>query len=158
MVDLFQEFYALHPKRQRFYKEKSRRHIIKAPYLLHEMIGMLLRTNGEMSYKTMEEDLGGVVSLNVIQRNVKSLEGFKHWKIRLLTHLNNASKEKRGLWDETLWFFWKSAKYVVPQVKFVLYCMDEKWFYVVFNHTMDKVVTSIGLEPVEHHVHQNSHV
>ena len=58
----------------------------------------------------------------------------------------------------TLWFFWKSAKYVVPQVKFVLYRMDEKWFYVVFNHTMDKVVTSIGLGPVKHYVQHKSHV
>ena len=96
----------------------------------------------------MEEDLGGVVSLNVIQRNVKSLEGFKHWKIRLLTHLNNASKEKIGRWDEILWFFWKSANYVVPQVKIVLYHMDKKWFYAVVTRAMKKFVMSIGLEPV----------
>ena len=43
-------------------------------------------------------------------------------------------------------------------MKFVLYHMDKKMFYSVVARAMDKVVMSIGLEPVEHYVQHKSHV
>ena len=92
MNDLFQELYALHTKRWRVYKEETRIHLIRVNCLHPELIGMLLRKNGEISYKTMETNLGGFVSINAIRRHVQILEIFKHRKSRLFPQINNAEK------------------------------------------------------------------
>ena len=93
----------------------------------------------------MEVNLGEVVSINAILRHVQILEGFKQRKTRPLPKLNNTAKKKRVRWADILGFFWRSGNDVSPQVEFVLYHLDENWFYADFTCAMDKVVTSIGL-------------
>ena len=51
------------------------------PYFHQELKYMLLHTNGKIVYKTIEGNLGEVVSANYIKRHVKSLDGSRLRKI-----------------------------------------------------------------------------
>ena len=73
---------------------------------------------GKLLYKTIEANLVEVVIINYIQRNVQSLEVFRHRKMIMLTKLNSAARDNTVCWADAFWFLWNSAKSVAPWMIF----------------------------------------
>jgi hypothetical protein len=127
--------------------------------LWDELKVFLLRTKGKVTFECMALYLGNIVSANCIRKFLMLQEGFKMRKDRLLPHLDAAAKEQRVVWCHTFWKFWKSVKAVpVTKMRFVLVHMDEKWFYTVRTRTNCKVLTLIGLDPIDYHVQHKLHI
>ena len=152
--ELFAEYNAITVEQKLSYNDKAQRLMYRAPFLHQELCSLLLKTKGKFPYKVMSAHLEDVSSTNTIRNHTQPLKGFKHRKNRLSHLLDEASKKQRVVWAETFWFFWKSARALAPRMKIILYHMYDKWFYVVFTRSKDKVVMSIGLE-VEYHFIQH---
>lgn len=140
------------------YEQRAQQNLLRGPYLHQELCDILLSTKGKLSYESMAMKLGDIVSQNTVRLHIQSLDGFCHRKSRLLPHLSEACRKKRVIHCETFWVFWESAKVVSAQIRYIYAMKDEKWFFVVVTRTKNKVVTSIGLEEVDHFVQHRSHV
>lgn len=130
-----------------------------ANFLWDEVKEALLRTNGKVSYQALCSYLKGIICVNTLRKFLKSIEGFKLQRNRVLPHLHQAHKEKRLAWAKMYITFWSAVK-KIPHEKclYILLHMDEKWFYACRSRGHNKVLTSIGLFPSNYYVHHKSHV
>ena len=141
------------------FKIIASRDLARSTHLWDELKTLLLRSKGKISYRTMENQLGGLVCANTIAAWLKRQDGFTVRKDRVLPSLDSQAKLLRVVWAHSFWLFWASARCVKPETAiFVLVHMDEKWFYAVKSRTNCKVLTSIGLEPSDYRAHHKSHV
>ena len=80
-------------------------------------------------------------------------------KDRILPALDAQAKQRRIKWAHTFFAFYKSVRAIDPaKCIVVLVHMDEKWFYAVVARTNCKVLTSIGLDPVDYFCHHKNHI
>ena len=137
----------------------AQRDFQRSRFLWTELKELLLKCKGKISYATMANQLGDIVSPNTIAKWLKQQKGFSTRKDRVLPSLDKAAMLRRVVWAHTFWIFWYSARLVNPeQAIFVLVHMDEKWFYALKTRSNCKVLTSIGLEPAEYYAHHKNHI
>lgn len=107
----------------------------------------------------MSDQLNNIVSPNTIRVWLKSQEGFKLRRNRILPALDAAAKLQRLQWTHSFWLFWLSATLIPVEKAIMVLChMDEKWFYAVRTRCNTKVCTSIGLEPHDYYAHHKNHI
>ena len=131
----------------------------RAVHLWDELKDLLLKTKGKISYKTMRQQLGSIVSENTIRKWLKRQDGFRLRRDRILPSLDAAAKLRRLVWTHSFWLFWLSARLIPIEKAIMVVChMDEKWFYAVRTRCNTKVLTSIGLEPNDYYAHHKNHI
>ena len=122
--------------------------------LWDELKQLLLNTHGKLSYQKIAKQLGNIVSPTTIKKYLKQQEGFHMRKNRILPALGQQAMGQRLQWAHTFFVFWKSVKAISKRkTQFVLVHMDEKWFYVCVMQSNNKVLTLIGLEPIDYYAH-----
>ena len=156
---LREEFNALSEDEKMNYQILADADLERARHLKEELIDVLQKTNGMVSYETLAAQLGDIVSKDCIRRYCKSQEGFKMRKDRLLPHLCAQAKKKRVQWAESFCLFWKSVSIIKTEnCIMALVQMDEKWMYVVRCRTTNKVIPLWNVHGKDRHVHHKSHV
>lgn len=157
--ELKQKYEGLDDETKKKYEiEASVRHQ-RSSFLWDELKKLLLDTKGTLSYVAMSAQLNDIVCADTIRRFLLTKEGYHIRKSRLIPHLTKGNIAKRKEWAETYWVFWKAVKTINNETtQYVMVHMDEKWFYAVKTRSNCKVLTSIGLEPTNHHVQHRSHV
>ena len=94
-----------------------------------------------------------------MRTHVQSLDGFKVRTNRILPFLDISAKDRRVVWGETFWQFWKSVRALKPDKNVVVLChMDEKWFYAIRTRNNQKVVTREGVLPSNFDAQHKSHI
>ena len=107
---LQEEFENLPEDDKESYEIIARRHFDRSQTLWDELKVLLLKTKGKIGYKTMADQLGEkIVSQHAIHTWLTSRVGFKMRKDRILPSLDPAARERRVVWGESFWLFWKSA-------------------------------------------------
>ena len=156
---LHEEFDALSENEKMNYQILADADLERARHLKEELIDVLQKTNGMVSYETLAAQLGDIVSKDCIRRYCKSQEGFKMRKDRLLPHLCAQAKKKRVQWAQSFCLFWKSVSIIKTEnCIMALVQMDEKWMYVVRCRTTNKVIPLWNVRGKDRHVHHKSHV
>ena len=156
---LKEEYEALDDGTKQSLEVMAQRDLIRSRSLWGKLCDVLLKSKGKVSYRTLANHLGNIVSYSTIMRTLKDQEGFTTRKDRILPHLDNSAKLRRVAWAELFWMFWKCAKCCpTTKVKFVLVHMDEKWFYAIRTRSNCKVLTSIGLHANDYFATHKNHV
>jgi hypothetical protein len=156
---LREEFDALSEDEKMNYQILADADLERARHLKEELVEVLQKTDGMVSYETLAAQLGDIVSKDCIRRYVKSQEGFRMRKDRLLPHLCAQAKKKRVQWAESFCVFWKSVSIIkTEKCQVVLTQMDEKWMFVVRCRTTNKMIPLWNVQGKDRHVHQKSHV
>ena len=157
--ELRQEFEALPEDEKMNYQILADADLERACHLKEELIDILQKTKGMVSYETLAAELGDIVSKESIRKFCKSQEGFRMRKDRLLPHLDIQAKMRRFKWAESFCVFWKSCKIIKTEnVAVVLTQIDEKWMYVVRCRTTNKVIPLWNVHGKDRYVHHKSHV
>ena len=131
----------------------------RATYLWEELKNVLLKTRGKVSYVALCNYLQNIVCPNTIRNYLQSKEGYYMCRDKIFPHLDKTHKEKRLDWAYRYLTFWDAiAKMDEDKIIHVLIHMDEKWFFAAVLRAYNKVLTSIGLEPSNYHVHHKSHL
>ena len=131
----------------------------RAAFIWGELKQLLIKTKGKVSYRTMANQLGDIMSPNTISAWLQNQEGFSVRRDRILPSLDLQAKARRVIWAHSFWMFWYSARLVNPEKAiFVLVHMDEKWFYAVRTRANCKILTSIGLKQADYRAHHKSHI
>ena len=156
---LRQKFESLSADEKEMYQVLANRDMERSRFLKEELIEILKKTCGKISYLAIASELGDIVSVNTIRKYIKSQQGFRTRKDRLLPHLDRQAKRRRVEWAQSFWVFWRSCMLVNTQrMQIVLIHMDEKWFYVIRTRTGCKVIPAWGVMPKDSYVHHKSHV
>ena len=138
---------------------KADQELQRAPFIWGEIKEFLLKTKGKVSYRSISNNIGPIVSHATIYRILNRQEGWHMRKDRTLPSLDIQAKKRRLQWSHSFWLFYISASCVpVQKAIFVTVHMDEKWFRGIVNRTNNKVLTSIGLEGVDYFAHHKAHI
>uniref|UniRef100_A0A7S4QRW9 Uncharacterized protein n=1 Tax=Ditylum brightwellii TaxID=49249 RepID=A0A7S4QRW9_9STRA len=111
------------PAEKREYKDCAKINLSRRPFLHDDVIGILKRVNGSISWKNLEWLMNGIVCHTTIRRHVMSLESFKYRKNRVFPLLDEGSMLRRRKWAEGFWVFWETAKILVSTK--ILYPSDK---------------------------------
>lgn len=153
------EFDALSPDTRNAYEQLAAADLERSKYLWSELEEFLLKAKGKVSYKTMASYLGNIVCVHTIIAILKEQEGYHTRKDRILPSLDSGKRELRVKWTNTWWLFYLSCAAIPTSVaQIVLLHFDEKWFYAAVARANNKVLTSIGLEPVDYYTRHKSHI
>ena len=137
----------------------AEQYLDRSRFLWEDLKKILLRTKGKVSYKELENQLGGIINHQSIANFLHTQKGFRLRKDRILPHLNAAAKLRRVNWAKLWWTFWKGVASIPTKDAVVVNVhMDEKWFYAVRTRSNCKELTSIGLEGNNYHLQHKSHV
>ena len=158
-IELRNGFNSLTDTERSKYEIEAQQCLLRSTYLWEELKDILLKSKGKVSYEAFASYLKHIVSANTIRNVLCSKEGFYLRHDKMLPHLDQLHKEKRYKWAQRYLTFWEAVK-KVPSNKclYVLVHMDEKWFYACKTRSNCKVLTSIGMVPVDYYVHHKSHV
>ena len=152
-------FNALPDDQKDSYEVLAEQYLDKSRFLWEDLKEILLKTKGKVSYRELEHQLGGIVNYRTIRDFLKTQEGFRIRKDRILPHLDAAAKERRVQWAKNWWCFWKSVAAIPTDDAIVVNVhMDEKWFYAVRSRSNCKELTSIGLQGHNYYVQHKSHI
>ena len=118
------------------------------------------KTKGKIPYKCIAAHLDNKLSINTIRHHMLKQHGYLTRRDRVLPHLNKRTMAKHYMWCKNFWLFWKSVCCITNPRKtvVVLVHMDEKWFYAIRCRSTNKVLTSIGMEPVDFYNQHKNHV
>ena len=120
---------------------------------------LLKKTNGRITWGEIASQMRDIVDKCTIRTHVQSLDGFRVRKNRILPYLDQSAKDRRVVWAQTFWMFWKCISALDPEKYVVVLChMDEKWFYAIRTRSNQKVVTSEGVLPCDFHAQHKSHI
>ena len=156
----YQSSYAALPQDQKeSYDIIAAQYLDRSRFLWEDLKKVLLDSKGKVSYRELENQLGGIINHQSIANFLKTQEGFRLRKDRILPHLDPAAKLRRVNWAKKWWCFWKSVASIPTDDAIVVNVhMDEKWFYAVRSRSNCKELTSIGLEGNNYYVQHKSHV
>ena len=156
---LRQEFQNLPEEEKINYKIIADADLERARHLKEELVEVLQKTKGMVSYETLQAQLGDIVSKETIRKFVSKQTGFRMRKDRLLPHLDAQAKRNRVKWAQSFIVFWKSAMLIKStQMMMVLVHQDEKWMFCVRCRSNNKVVPEWSVLPKDRYVHHKSHV
>lgn len=137
----------------------AEQYLDRSRFLWEELKDILLKTKGKVSFRELEHQLGGIVNHQTIADFLKTQEGFRLRKDRILPHLDAAAKLRRVKWAKKWWCFWKAVASIPTEDAVVVNVhMDEKWFFAVRTRTNCKELVSIGLEGNNYYVQHKSHI
>ena len=80
----------------------------RSRHLKDELIELLRKTCGKISYQAIATELGDIVSPNTIRKFIKGQNGFRTREDRLLPHLDRQAKMRQVQWAQSFWVFWRS--------------------------------------------------
>lgn len=146
------------------YKQESDRWMQRAPFLAHEIVDFLMKTNGSASWRQIECFLQGgenrpiMISSETIRKNFMALEGSRYTSPELLPSLNADSMRKRMNWANGFWVFWNTARTFKAKTRILLVHMDEKWFHAIVLRKFSKLIPAVGVLPTKKDVHHKSHI
>ena len=103
---------------------------------------VLMNTKGNVSYRQIANHIGGIVTENTVAKHLKQLDDFSVVKSRILPMLSKNAKNKRLIFCESFFIFWKSAKYLSSSVKIIKTHMDEKWVMEVVSRCHIKILAT----------------
>ena len=83
----------------------AERDLMRAETLWDELKGHLLKSKGKVSYKKLENCMGGIVSVWTIRSYLRQQEGFTMRKDRILPSLDRQAKGRRVAWALTFFYF-----------------------------------------------------
>ena len=107
----------------------------------------------------MATHLGNIVCHMTIYKILKQQEGFHMRKSRILPSLDPGRRIQRWRWADTFWLFYQLCSCIpTDTAKITMLHFDEKWFYACVARTNEKVLTSIGLDPVDYYTRHKSHI
>lgn len=141
------------------YQIHARINYERSVHLKDELIALMKRSDGRLTFANMSMHLGKLVCAHTIRNYLRSHSDFKIVSDRILPQLSADAMERRVVWANTYWLFWQSVL-AVPKEKaiFVNVHMDEKWFYAVKCRKNKKVLTSIGVDPANYKAHHKNHI
>ena len=140
------------------YKNIASNFIQQGFSLHHNIIKILEKTAGNMSYKAIANHIGGIVTENTVSKHLKSLKGFSVAKSRILPQLTKECMIKRLQFCEAFFIFWISAKCLRTSVKMIVTHMDEKWVHAVVTRTNIKIIESYKVGKRYHYAHHKNFI
>ena len=152
-------FASLPDDQKESYEVLAQEYLERSRFLWEDLKALLLKTKGKVSYCELEQQLGGIVNYCSIANFLKTQDGYRIRKDRILPHLDSSAKKRRVRWAKNWWCFWKAAASIPTEDAIVVNVhMDEKWFYAVRSRSNCKELTSIGLEGNNYHVQHKNHI
>ena len=121
--------------------------------LHHNIVKLLKKTGGCMSYEAIANQLGGIVTKNTVAKHLNSLDGFLVAKSRILPQLSKDCMERRKRFCEAFFIFWHSAKCLKSKIKLIVTHMDEKWVHAVVTRTNVKLLENYNAGKRFHYAH-----
>ena len=148
------------PLEQKFiYEMKANAALARGPYLHDELISLIKKVNGMITFDECSNQLNDIVTKQTVRTYMRSLEGYRMRKTRLLPALDSMAKSRRVVWAQVFWMFWKCMCAINSAATIlVLVHMDEKWYFAIKTRTNQKVITSEGCLPKHFNVHHKLHI
>ena len=123
---LKEEFERKNEDEQAVYRNIANNFMQQGFSLHHNIVKVIQKIGGYTSYEAISNQLGGIVTKNIVARHLNLLEGFSVAKSRILPQLSKDCMERRKRFCEALFIFWYSAKCLKSKVKLIVTHMDEK--------------------------------
>ena len=156
---LVANFDKLTDKQKHAYSVLADRDLICSRTLWDELKTSLLNTKGKVPYFIMATHLGNIVCAETIHNFLRNQDSYHMRVDRILLHLDQSAKERRVIWGESFWIFWKSASMCpTTEIQFVSVHMDKKWFHAIQTRRNNKVLTSIGVDGADYYAHHKNYV
>ena len=109
------------------YEMKANAALVRGPYLHDKLISLVKKVNGMITFNKCANQLNYIVTKQTVQTYMKSLEGYRMRKTRLLPALDLMAKSRRVVWAQVFWMFWKCMCAInFAATILVLVHMDEK--------------------------------
>ena len=123
---LKEEYNNKHHDEQVVYKNIANNFIHQGYSLHHNIVKVLEKTSGNMSYAAIVNHLGGIVTKSTVSKHLQLLEGFATTKSRILPQLSKDCMERQKRFCEALFIFWHSEKCLKSKIKLIVTHMDDK--------------------------------
>ena len=131
----------------------------RGPFLHDEVVDLLKRTKGTIMLREIASQMKDIVDKDTIRRHMQSLEGFRMWKNRILSFVDESAMKRGLVWGESFWTFWKSVRCLNLTSTIAILChMDEKCFVAIRTRSNQKVITSEGILPHNFQAQHKSHI
>ena len=131
----------------------------RGPFLHDEVVDLLKRTKGTITFREIASQMKDIVDKDTIRRHMQSLEGFRMWKNRILSFVDESAMKRGLVWGESFWTFWKSVRCLNLTSTIAILChMDEKCFVAIRTRSNQKVITSEGILPHNFQAQHKSHI
>ena len=98
------EFDSKHREEQLVYKNIANNFVQQGYSLHHNIVKVLEKTSGNMSYAAIANHLGGIVTKSTVSKHLQSLEGFATTKSIILPQLSKDCMERRKRFCKEFFF------------------------------------------------------
>lgn len=146
------------------YVREAEEHLQRASHLEADVLSGMLKCHGSTTWRRVANFTNGgpnitpIVSAVTLCKHFTSYDDFEYKKNRFVPLLGQHHLIKRLQWTKTFWIFWEGAKKMQKEVRFVLFHMDEKWYYGSVPRNNIKCLPRFGIIPKPNCTHHKSHV